>query len=99
MRESKVDRLTPASWAARVTTDSSPDTPQDGWVGFISPTAEFTPKTVETPALRTAKVYQVRVYVHNPNNELHLGMPATVTIPLGQHPTTAPAIPQGSASN
>jgi HlyD family secretion protein len=68
--------------AATVTTDSYPDKHYSGWVGFISPTAEFTPKSVETPALRTHLVYQVRVYVHNPDNELRLGMPATVTIPL-----------------
>ena len=51
-------------------------------MGFISPTAEFTPKSVETTEVRTALVYQVRIYVKNPNNELRLGMPATVTIPL-----------------
>jgi multidrug resistance efflux pump len=69
---------------AEVTTDSYPDKVYRGWLGFISPTAEFTPKNVETPELRTRLVYQVRVYVCNPEDQLRLGMPATVTIPLDQ---------------
>ncbi len=69
---------------AEVTTDSFPNKHYDGWIGFISPTAEFTPKTVETAEVRTKLVYQVRVFVHNPDGELRLGMPAVVTIPLNQ---------------
>lgn len=53
-----------------------------GWIGYISPSAEFTPKSIETPQLRTSLVYQVRVYVNNNDNQLRLGMPATVIIPL-----------------
>ena len=66
-----------------------------GWIGYISPTSEFTPKSIETPQLRTSLVYQVRVYVNNPDHQLRLGMPATVIIPLGTSPArqsaTAPA--------
>jgi HlyD family secretion protein len=69
---------------AEVRTDSYPGKHYEGWVGFISPTAEFTPKTVETREVRTKLVYQVRVFVHNPQGELRLGMPAVVTIPLNQ---------------
>jgi HlyD family secretion protein len=69
---------------AEVRTDSFPGKDYEGWVGFISPTAEFTPKTVETREVRTKLVYQVRVFVHNPQGELRLGMPAVVTIPLDQ---------------
>ncbi len=69
---------------AVVVTDSFPDKQYDGWIGFISPTAEFTPKPVETPELRTKLVYQVRVFVKNPQNELRLGMPATVKIRIDQ---------------
>ncbi len=65
---------------ARIMTDSYPDKVYQGWVGFISPSAEFTPKTVETPELRTSLVYQVRVFACNPENELRLGMPVTVHI-------------------
>lgn len=77
---------------ALVRTDSYPDKVYRGWVGFISPTAEFTPKNVETPDLRTRLVYQVRVLVCSPRNELRLGMPATATIPLDQPaPAAQPA--------
>jgi HlyD family secretion protein len=67
---------------ATVTTDSFPGKKYDGWVGFISPVASFTPKTVETPDLRTSLVYEVRIFVKDPADELRLGMPATVQIPL-----------------
>lgn len=69
--------------AATILTDSRPDRPYDGWVGFISPTAEFTPKTVETPELRTALVYRLRIYVRNPDNGLRQGMPVTVRLDTG----------------
>jgi len=65
---------------AAITTDSFPGRRYRGWVGYISPTAEFTPKTVETPTLRTQLVYQVRVYACDSHGELRLGMPATVAI-------------------
>lgn len=70
---------------AYVTTDSFPGERFAGWIGYISPTAEFTPKEVQTPQLRSELVYQVRVYVCNPKNKLALGMPATVTVPLHQN--------------
>jgi HlyD family secretion protein len=44
--------------------------------------AEFTPKTVQTPDLRTSLVYEIRVFVKDPNDDLRLGMPATVHLPL-----------------
>jgi len=71
---------------AEITTDSYPGKRYSGWVGYISPTAEFTPKNVQTPELRTRLVYSIRVYACNPENELRLGMPVTVTIPLQQTP-------------
>lgn len=55
--------------------------PFEGWVGYVSPTAEFTPKNVETVELRTSLVYEVRVYVNDPRNLLKLGAPATVRFP------------------
>ncbi len=69
---------------AEISTDSFPGKTYHGWIGFISPTAEFTPKNVETPELRARLVYQVRVYVNDPQNEFRLGMPATVSIRLDQ---------------
>ena len=83
--ETALGRLKPGMRAS-ITTDSYADKVYDGWVGFISPTAEFTPQTVETPDLRTKLVYQVRVYACNADDELRLGMPATVTIRLDGSP-------------
>jgi HlyD family secretion protein len=68
---------------AAVSTDSYPGKHYRGWIGFISPSAEFTPKAVETREVRTTLVYQVRVFVCPPHEELRLGMPATVTVALG----------------
>ncbi len=65
---------------ARIFSDSFPDKSYEAWVGYISPTAEFTPKTVQTEALRTRLVYSMRIFACNPNNELRLGMPVTVVI-------------------
>ncbi|WP_129645055.1 efflux RND transporter periplasmic adaptor subunit [Peristeroidobacter agariperforans] len=74
---------------ARVTMDSAPNDPLEGKVGFISSTAEFTPKTVQTEELRTSLVYEIRVFVDDPDDRLRLGMPATVTItPVGQPANT-----------
>jgi HlyD family secretion protein len=67
---------------AQVKTDSAPDKVYSGKIGFISPTAEFTPKTVETRELRTNLVYRLRVLVDNPDNGLRQGMPVTVTLDL-----------------
>lgn len=66
---------------ALVHTDSHPDEAIAGKVGFISSVAEFTPKTVQTPELRTSLVYEIRVYVEDSRNRLRLGMPATVSFP------------------
>ncbi len=79
--ESELGRVRPGM-AAEIHTDSFPDKIYRGWVGVLSPTAEFTPKNVETPDLRTRLVYQARIFVCNPQDELRLGMPATVVIPL-----------------
>ncbi|MCL5099065.1 MAG: efflux RND transporter periplasmic adaptor subunit, partial [Candidatus Omnitrophica bacterium] len=80
---------------AIVTTDSYPGKHYEGWVGFISPAAEFTPKTVESSEVRTKLVYQVRVFVRNPEHELRLGMPAVATIELNQPPQPTSPSPTG----
>jgi HlyD family secretion protein len=67
---------------ASITVDAFPGRSFSGWVGFISPTAEFTPKSVETPELRSSLVYELRVFVQDPRDELRLGSPATVHLPL-----------------
>jgi len=71
---------------AEVSTDSFPGKTYRAWVGYISPTAEFTPKSVETTQVRSSLVYQVRIFVCNPQGELRMGMPATVVIHLGEPP-------------
>lgn len=81
--ESYLGQIKPGA-RARITTDSYPGKVYAGWVGSIAPTAEFTPKNVETPDLRTRLVYQVRVFACNPQGELRLGMPATVSISLSE---------------
>lgn len=81
--ETELGRVKPGA-IARISTDSYPGKVYEGWVGSVSPTAEFTPKNIETPELRTRLVYQARVFVCNPQFELRLGMPATVSIPLNQ---------------
>jgi HlyD family secretion protein len=89
--ESDLGKIRPGM-GADIQTDSFPDKRYKGWIGYISPTAEFTPKTVETPALRTRLVYQVRVFACNPENELRLGMPATIVLDLSQSETPGKAI-------
>ncbi len=55
-----------------------------GRIGYISPVAEFTPKTVQTQELRTDLVYRIRVYVDEGDKFLRQGMPTTVKINLRQ---------------
>lgn len=61
-------------------TDSAPDKPYAGHIGFISPEAEFTPKSVETPELRASLVYRLRIIADNPDRYLLQGMPVTVKL-------------------
>lgn len=65
-----------------VTTDTYPGKKYKGRISFISPDAEFTPKTVETHAERVTLVYRVRIDIDNPSHELLPGMPADATIAL-----------------
>jgi membrane fusion protein PltH len=67
---------------ASISTDSFPGRALSGWVGFIASVAEFTPKSVETKELRSSLVYEVRVFVQDPHDEMRLGMPATVMLEL-----------------
>ncbi|QKJ52124.1 secretion protein HlyD [Providencia rettgeri] len=59
-------------------TDSLPDKPYHGTIGFVSPTAEFTPKSVQTPDLRTDLVYRLRIVVNDADEALRQGMPVTI---------------------
>ena len=61
---------------ALVTTDTTKAF--EASVGYISPEAEFTPKTVQTQELRTLLVYEVRLTLTDPENALRLGQPVTI---------------------
>lgn len=63
---------------ADVYVDSFPNEAIKGKVGYISDTAEFTPKSVQTEELRTSLLYEVRIFVDDEENRLRMGMPATV---------------------
>lgn len=76
----------PVGARATIQTDSHPGKTYQGWIGHVSPSAEFTPKSVETADIRSSLVYQTRVYVCAGANELRQGMPATVRIVLDQAP-------------
>ncbi|MFO1422632.1 MAG: efflux RND transporter periplasmic adaptor subunit [Candidatus Competibacteraceae bacterium] len=65
---------------AEVRVDGLPGKVLDGRLAFISPNAEFTPKTVETRALRVDLVYRVKVEVDNPDGALKRGQPADVVL-------------------
>lgn len=75
--ESDLGRVRPGLMV-ELTTDSRPGKPYHGQVGFISPEAEFTPKSVETPDLRTSLMYRIRVVVSDPDDGLRQGMPVTI---------------------
>jgi HlyD family secretion protein len=75
---------------AEVTVDAFRGRSFPGWIGFISPVAEFTPKSVETADLRSSLVYEIRVFVRDPADALRLGMPATVHVALQRREATPP---------
>ncbi len=74
-----LDRVHPGQ-KVRVQTDGGRSC--EGTIGFISPQAEFTPKTVETADIRTTLVYRLRIVVEGEGvSLLNQGAPVTVEIP------------------
>ena len=69
---------------ATIRVDAFADRDFQGTVTFISPTAEFTPKNIQTKDDRTKLVFGVRLAVDNPDGTLKAGIPADVTLPTGQ---------------
>lgn len=67
---------------ATVTTDTYPDKKYRGHISFISPEAEFTPKSVQTEKERVKLVYRIKIVVPNKEQELKPGMPADAEIAL-----------------
>jgi HlyD family secretion protein len=89
--ETDLPRIHSGSKAA-ITADGFPGRIFQGWIGFMSPVAEFTPKTVQTEELRSSLVYEVRVFVQDPQDDMRLGMPVTVALEMQP---VAPGQPQG----
>lgn len=83
----------PTGAVAWVHTDSHPDKKYRAYVGYVSPSAEFTPKSVETTETRSSLVYQARVFACEGRDLLRQGMPATVTIHLDQKAQASGADP------
>ncbi len=65
-----------------LTTDTYPGKQYHGRISFISPDAEFTPKSVQTYKERVTLVYRIKIDVDNPNHELKPGMPADAHVAL-----------------
>ena len=78
--ESDLGRIAPGT-VVRVKSDSS-EKVYRGQIGFISPRAEFTPKTVETTDLRTDLVYRLRIVIDEADSDsaLRQGMPVTIEV-------------------
>ncbi len=68
--------------------DGAPDTPVSGTVTYISPTAEFTPRNIQTKEERTKLVFGVKVEAENPNRLLKVGMPADAVIDVQENTST-----------
>tara|TARA_R110001599_G_scaffold137304_4_gene316035 strand:+ start:8020 stop:9027 length:1008 start_codon:yes stop_codon:yes gene_type:complete len=77
--EPDLTRISPGM-AVEVLVDGNPRT-YKGTIGYISPQAEFTPKSVETQDLRTDLVYRLRIIVADPDDALRQGQPVTVRVP------------------
>lgn len=65
----------------RIMTDARAGHVYHGRVGYVSPAAEFTPKTVETPELRTQLVYRIRIRVTDPDAGIRQGQPVSIQLP------------------
>lgn len=76
--ERDLGRVVPGA-QVRVFSDSSTKVYR-GQIGFVSPRAEFTPKTVETSELRTDLVYRLRIVIAESDAALRQGMPVTIEL-------------------
>jgi HlyD family secretion protein len=78
---------------ATITTDSFPGTQYHGRISFISPDAEFTPKSIQTYTERVTLVYRIKIDIDNPNHELKPGMPADAHLQLAATSSTSNSTP------
>ncbi|UMB78521.1 secretion protein HlyD [Dickeya fangzhongdai] len=79
VNETQLGRAAPGR-EVLIYTDGRPNRPYHGRIGFVSPSAEFTPKNVETTELRTDLVYRLRIIVSDADDGLRQGMPVTLTL-------------------
>jgi HlyD family secretion protein len=73
----------------KIEIDSMPGKEYQGTVGFVSPEAEFTPKSVQTEQVRDDLVYRLRIIAKDTDNVFRQGMPVTVQVPQAQAPVMA----------
>lgn len=92
--ESNLSQAVPGT-PVTISVDGQPGKQYHGKIGFVSPTAEFTPKSVETPQLRTDLVYRLRIIVNDADDRLRQGMPVTLGLATEHQP--APVLADGSA--
>lgn len=73
--ETQIGKVKPGQ-KVDVKVDTFPNRTFTGFVSFISPEGEFTPKIIQTKKERVKLVYLVKVAIANPGHELKAGMPA-----------------------
>lgn len=72
------DQLRLITTGQKVSVEVPYHAPLEGIVSFISPTAMFTPKSVQTEDLRTDLIYEVRIEVKDRQHVLRFGQAITV---------------------
>ncbi len=73
--ETEIGRVKPGQ-KVKVKIDTFPEKTYEGYVSYISPEAEFTPKIIQTHKERVKLVYLVKITLPNPDLELKSGTPA-----------------------
>ena len=73
--ETEVGKVKPGQ-KVDVKVDTFPQKVYKGFVSYISPEGEFTPKIIQTRKERVKLVYLVQITIPNPEHELKTGMPA-----------------------
>jgi len=73
--ETQIGKVKPGQ-KAEIKIDTFPNKVFTGFVSFISPEGEFTPKIIQTKKERVKLVYLVKIAIANPAKELKAGMPA-----------------------
>jgi HlyD family secretion protein len=73
--ETEIGKVKPGQ-KVEVRVDTYPGKIYTGYVSFVSPEGEFTPKIIQTQKERVKLVYLVKVSIPNPDIELKSGMPA-----------------------